>query len=166
MQARSGHGTGASPGYFPLPQPWFIHKECSALPATIPWAQEQSTPYFCLAALWSNMFILITSILGNIHRLPAFPPLSQHQALDTGTCTAAPLPPLGCALHRRSPGEGGQGCAAQQLCPAPRRRHPSTTGTFTLHLTRGWPFQAGPEPRQPACQLKSGVGGPREAGGE
>lgn len=35
---------------------------------------------------------------------------------------------------------GGQGCAAQQLCLAPRRRHPSTTGTFTLLLTRRWPF--------------------------
>lgn len=61
---------------------------------------------------------------------------------------------------------GGRGCAAQQLCPAPRGQHPSTTGTFTLLLTRGQPFQAGPEPRQPGCQLKSWVRGWRKAGGE
>lgn len=103
---------------------------------------DNMLPDFCVAALWSNTFILITSILGSTHCLPAFPALPQHRgsAQDAGTCTAAPLPPLSCALHPRSPGDGGQGCAAQQLCLAPRRRHPSTTGTFTLLLTRRWPF--------------------------
>lgn len=77
-----------------------------------------------------------------------------HQYLHS---CSSPSPWLCSALV--IPGRGAQGCAAQQLCPAPRRRHPSTTGTFTPLLTRGWPFQAGPEPRQPGCQLKRVEGG-------
>lgn len=83
----------------------------------------------CIApSLWSNVFTLIAPIPGNTHRPPAFPALPQHgaSAWDTDTCPAAPLPPLSSALPPPAPGDGGQGRAAQQLCPAPRRWNPST----------------------------------------
>lgn len=94
---------------------------------------DNMLPDFCVAALWSNTFILITSILGSTHCLPAFPALPQHRgsAQDAGTCTAAPLPPLSCALHPRSPGDGGPGLCS--TAAVPRSQETASINHWHIH---------------------------------
>lgn len=93
-------------------------------------------------------------------------PVSQTQYLRGGSSPSLQLRPAVplCAVCQRYPQEtGGWGCAAQQLCPPPRRPHPSTAGTFTLLLTWGWPSLAGTEPRQ-RCRGAAEPGGRVERG--
>lgn len=165
MQARSGHGTGSLLGIFHCHNPGSSRR--SAQPSQPPSPGLRSKALPTPASLHHGATCLS-------HPSWATPTVFQpfHHCLSTKAVPGTPVPaqlllslPLA-VLCTGDPRERGQGCAAQQLCPAPRRRHPSATGTFTPLLTRGWPFQPGPEPRQPGCQLKSGLGGRREAGGE
>lgn len=62
-----------------------------------------------------------------------FQPFQQHRgsAQDDGTCTAAPLPPLSCALHPRSPGDGGPGLCS--TAAVPRSQETASINHWHIH---------------------------------
>lgn len=119
-----------------LPYPWLWLSPPCHDPAGSATTRSPASPLLRGGATRSSLphlSLATPTVLQPFHRRST----SQHGASvwDTGTYAAALLHPSSCAPHQRYPqetGAGGQGCAARQLCPPPRRRHPSTAGTFTL----------------------------------